>query len=74
MTGVGNLITLLQVALVWSADPNSTLPFTVGNKMPTYSGLSYFGGCVIMLFFVVVPVGMMAYRNRNSIVEFIKNR
>jgi hypothetical protein len=41
---------------------------------PEYSVMSYLAGLVVMLAFVVVPVGMMAYRNRNSIVEFIKNR
>jgi len=42
--------------------------------LPQYSFFSYFLGLVIMLAFVVAPVGMMAYRNRNSIVEFLKNR
>lgn len=42
--------------------------------LPTFTMLSYSGGLVIMLMFVITPVGMMAYRNRNSIVEFIKNR
>lgn len=42
--------------------------------LPQYSIFSYFLGLVIMLAFVVTPVGMMAYRNRNSIVEFLKNR
>lgn len=41
---------------------------------PQYSVLSYLAGLVVMMVFVMVPVGLMAYRNRNSIVEFIKNR
>ena len=41
---------------------------------PQYSSFSYVLGLLIMLAFVVTPVGMMAYRNRNSIVEFLKNR
>jgi len=42
--------------------------------LPQYSSFSYVLGLLIMLAFVVTPVGMMAYRNRNSIVEFLKNR
>lgn len=41
---------------------------------PQYSILSYLAGLIVMMVFVMVPVGLMAYRNRNSIVEFIKNR
>ena len=62
-----------------TADPaTSTLTDTVlaqaGGTLPTYTRLSFMTGLVIMLAFVVGPVGMMAYRNRNSIVEFLKNR
>jgi hypothetical protein len=45
-----------------------------GKVRPQFTVLSYLAGLVVMLIFVVLPVGMMAYRNRNSIVEFIKNR
>lgn len=46
----------------------------ISKQQPQYTFLSYFTGLLVMLAFVVTPVGMMAYRNRNSIVEFIKNR
>ena len=72
MTGV---IWLLLLTTVLCADMNSTTQaIPVLTKIPTFTGLSFFGGLVIMVLFVLVPVGMMAYRNRNSIVEFIKNR
>ena len=41
---------------------------------PEFSFMSYLAGLVVLIAFVIVPVGMMAYRNRNSIVEFIKHR
>ena len=73
-------LSMILVSLVTCSEmstseaPPTTVPFTVSTKIPTYTGLSFFGGLVIMILFVLVPVGMMAYRNRNSIVEFIKNR
>lgn len=42
--------------------------------LPTFSMLSFTAGMFVMLVFVLAPVGLMGYRNRNSIVEFIKNR
>jgi len=79
MRPLGILISVILVTLGLCTDVNTTdaataIPFTVTPKIPTFTALSFFGGLVIMLLFVVVPVGMMAYRNRNSIVEFIKNR
>lgn len=66
---------LLLIATALGTDVNSTQQsIPVSTKIPTFTGLSFLGGLVIMVLFVVVPVGMMAYRNRNSIVEFIKNR
>ena len=67
---------------VWAEElnesPTTTLtpiPKSVeGTVRPQFTVLSYLAGLVVMLIFVVLPVGMMAYRNRNSIVEFIKNR
>jgi hypothetical protein len=42
--------------------------------MPQFTALSFLTGLIVMVAFVLAPVGMMVYRNRNSIVEFIKNR
>lgn len=42
--------------------------------LPIFSALSFTAGLFVMLVFVLAPVGLMGYRNRNSIVEFIKNR
>ena len=43
-------------------------------QLPTYTAKSFSVGAIIMIAFVLVPVGMMAYRNRTSIVELVKNR
>jgi hypothetical protein len=47
---------------------------TAAKSLPEYSLLSYVTGLIVMVVFVMGPVGLMAYRNRNSIIEFIKNR
>jgi hypothetical protein len=71
------LVTLL---IVGASDVDNTtvptrlIPVTVAKQPPQFTTLSYIGGVFIMLLFVLLPVGLMAYRNRNSIVEFIKNR
>jgi len=57
-----------------SAMPTKLVTLSTTKPIPQYTLLSFLGGSFIMLLFVLVPVGLMAYRNRNSIVEFIKNR
>ncbi len=65
----------LSVLCVLAQDGAAVVPPETKPKVkPEYTFMSYLAGLMVMLAFVVVPVGMMAYRNRNSIVEFIKNR
>jgi hypothetical protein len=45
-----------------------------GKLLPTFSFLSFGAGMLIMIVSVLSPVALMGYRNRNSILEFIKNR
>jgi hypothetical protein len=70
--GLSPLFFFLLVIEAFAQDKKDNTPAKISR--PEYSFLSYVSGLVVMLTFVVVPVGMMAYRNRNSIVEFIKNR
>jgi hypothetical protein len=67
------LVLLVVSALAEETSAPTLAPVTM-KQQPQYTYLSYFTGLLVMLAFVVAPVGMMAYRNRNSIVEFIKNR
>lgn len=73
MTQVLSFSLLASLFLSASAATNATAPATTA-KLPEYSKLSFFTGLIVMLGFVVGPVAFMAYRNRNSILEFIKDR
>ena len=70
------LVVAVQASFLAAATSmnESTTTATPTKTNPTFTGLSYVGGLLILVVFVVAPVGMMAFRNRNSIVEFIKNR
>lgn len=72
-TGPTSFGTHVSTSVSTAADATTTM-LPVMPKMAQFTILSFLTGLLVMVAFVLVPVCMMVYRNRNSIVEFIKNR